>query len=94
PDQIAGRLAAVVIYNLPDNYFNDYISRVRAVTLEDVTHVANKYLNPSRMMILVVGDRKLIEPSLRSLPEIGPSLQLIDAEGRPLSDENSSDGQQ
>ena len=88
PDQIAGRLAAVVIYNLPDNYFNDYISRVRAVTLEDVTHVANKYLDPSRMAIVVVGDRKVIEPALRSLPEIGSSLQLIDAEGRLLSDDN------
>jgi predicted Zn-dependent peptidase len=85
PDQIAGRLAAVVIYNLPDTYFNDYIAQVRAVTLDDVTRVANKYLDPSRMAILVVGDRKVIEPTLRSLPDIGSSLMLVDSEGRPLS---------
>jgi zinc protease len=84
PDQIAGRLAAVVIYNLPDSYFNDYIANVRAVKLEDVTRVANKYLDPSKMAILVVGDRKVIEPTLRSLLDIGSSLVLVDAEGRPV----------
>jgi hypothetical protein len=57
---------------------------VRAVKLEDVTRVANKYLDPSKMAILVVGDRKVIEPTLRSLPGIGSSLVLVDAEGRPV----------
>jgi zinc protease len=87
PDQIAGRLAAVVIYSLPDSYFNDYIPQVRAVNLEDVTRVAAAYLDPSKMAILVVGDRKVIEPQLRSLPAIGPSLTLVDTEGRKLNDE-------
>ena len=94
PDQIAGRLAAVVIYNLPDSYFNDYIANVRAVTLEDVTRVANKYLDPSKMAILVVGDRKVIEPTLRSLPGIGSSLVLVDAEGRAITSDGGGAGAQ
>ena len=91
PDQIASRLAAVVIYNLPDSYFDDYIAQVRAVTLEDVARVANKYLDPSKMAILVVGDRKVIEPTLRSLPDIGASLTLVDTEGRPLGGDGGVD---
>ncbi len=78
-------MTAVVIYGLPDSYFNDYVRNIRAVTLADVTRVANKYLEPSKMAILVVGDRKAIEPGLRSLPEVGASLVLVDIEGRPVN---------
>jgi zinc protease len=90
PDQIAGRLASVVVYNLPDSYFNDYIAQVRAVKLEDVMRVANKYLDPSKMAILVVGDRKVIEPGLRQIPDIGSSLVLVDPEGRPIGGDGGS----
>jgi len=84
PDQIANRLSAVVLYNLPDDYFNSYSARVRAVTLADITRVANRYLDPSRMAILVVGDRKAVEPGLRSLG-IGEGITLLDVEGRPVA---------
>jgi zinc protease len=84
PDQIAGRLSAIVLYNLPDDYFNSYNERVRAVTLADITRVANRYLDPSRMAILVVGDRKAVEPGLRSLG-IGEGITLLDAQGHPAS---------
>ncbi len=84
PGQIADRLSALVLYDLPDDYFNNYSARVRAVTLQDITRVANRYLDPSRMAILVVGDRKAIEPGLRSLG-IGDSITLLDVEGRPVT---------
>ncbi|HLL14202.1 MAG TPA: pitrilysin family protein, partial [Pyrinomonadaceae bacterium] len=88
PAQIADRLGQVVLYNLPDDYFNNYNARVRAVTLKDITRVANRYLDPSRMAILVVGDRKAIEPGLRSLG-IGDTITLLDPEGHPAP---ASDG--
>lgn len=81
--QIADRLSDVVLYDLPDNYFNDYIWRVSAVTLDDVVRVAEKHLDPSRMVILVVGDRRLIEDPLRSLDGLGSTVTALDAEGRP-----------
>jgi zinc protease len=84
PDQIAGRLSALALYNLPNDYYNNYNARVRAVTLADITRVANRYLTPERMAILVVGDRKAVEPGLRSLG-IGDSITLLDAEGRPVA---------
>jgi zinc protease len=91
PEQIANRLTDVVVYNLPDDYFNNYITKVRAVTVEDINRVANRYLDPSRMAILVVGDRKVIEPGLRSLKEVGTTLTFVDPEGRP-SGEGSGGG--
>ncbi len=91
-EQIAGRLTDVVLYNLPDDYFNNYIARVRAVTLADVARVADRYLDPSRMAILVVGDRKVIEPGLRSLDNVGQTITFVDPEGRPAGEGGGTSG--
>jgi zinc protease len=92
PDQIANRLTTLVIYGLPDSYFNEFIPNVRAVTAEDIARVANKYLDPSKMAVLVVGDRKVIEPGLRSLDGLGATLSYLDAEGRPIAGGGESEG--
>ena len=93
PQQIAGRLSTVVLYGLPDDYFNNYIARVQAVSLADVQRVSTKYLDPAHMAILVVGDRKTIEPGLRSLADIG-TITLLDTEGRPAGDTRGGTPQQ
>jgi zinc protease len=79
--QISGQLSNLVVYGLPDSYFNEFISKVNAVTLEDVNRVANKYLTPDKLAIVVVGDRKTIEPGLK---ELGYDLELLDTEGNPV----------
>ncbi|MFL6209754.1 MAG: M16 family metallopeptidase [Pyrinomonadaceae bacterium] len=83
PEQIAARLSDVVLYGLPDDYFNHYTARISAVTRADIERVATRYLDPGRMAILVVGDRKVIEPGLRSLTDVGTTITLLDPEGRP-----------
>jgi zinc protease len=83
PQQIANRLAEVVAYGLPVDYFDTFTTNVAKVTKEDVERVARRYLDPSRMAILVVGDMKTVEPGLRSLAE--PSaVTLLDVQGRPV----------
>ncbi len=80
--QISNQLSNLVVYGLPDSYFNDYIAKVNAVTLADVNRVANQHLDPSKMAILVVGDRKTIEPGLKDL---GYTIAILDADGNPVS---------
>jgi zinc protease len=92
PAQIANRLTTLVLYKLPDSYFNDFIQNVRAVKADDVARVASKYLDPSKMAILVVGDRSVIEPGLRSLEGLGPTLSYLDAEGRPVTSPGGESG--
>jgi zinc protease len=84
PAQIAARLTDVALYGLPDNYFNTYLAGVRAVTTADVMRVANQAIDPARLAILVVGDRSVIEPGLKSLEGIGTTVTILDAEGRPV----------
>lgn len=80
--QISAQLSNLVVYNLPDSYFNDYIPKVNAVTVVDVNRVANKYLTPDKMAILVVGDRKVIEPKLK---ELKLPVMFLDSEGNPAN---------
>ena len=65
--QIASQIGELVAYNLPDDYFNTYISRVLAVTAEDVQRVAAKYIDPENIAIVVVGDRKQVEKGMSNL---------------------------
>jgi predicted Zn-dependent peptidase len=76
------RLEEMIIYNLPDTYFTQYVDRVQAVTAAQVQKAAATYIQPSRMLVLVVGDRKTIEPGIRAL-NLGPVrvLSVADALG-------------
>lgn len=53
---IASALASAVVYGLPDDYFDAYRGRVRAVTTDDVRRVARAHLRPEALQLLVVGD--------------------------------------
>jgi predicted Zn-dependent peptidase len=83
--QISGQLSNLLIYGLPDGYFNEFIQKVNAVTVEDVNRVANKYLDPSKMAIVIVGDKKEIEPKLKSIEGWGSSIAYLDSEGNPMT---------
>jgi predicted Zn-dependent peptidase len=64
---LAGQLAGLVRYGLPLDYYDTYAQRVQAVTQADVQRVARQYVDPSRFAIVVVGDRKTVEPAVRAL---------------------------
>lgn len=44
-------------YNLPEDYYANYLKNVAAVTLEDVQAMAKKYIKPENAIVLVVGDK-------------------------------------
>jgi predicted Zn-dependent peptidase len=67
----ADALAQAWVYDLPADYYATYADRVRAVTAADVRRVADKYIQPDKLAVVVVGDRKTIEPGLRAL-NLGP----------------------
>ncbi|MDQ3636284.1 MAG: insulinase family protein [Acidobacteriota bacterium] len=83
--QISNQLADLVIYDLPDSYFNDYLMKINSVNLKDVNRVANKYLTPDKMAILIVGDRKVIEPKLKDID--GWAIRYLDTEGNMITDD-------
>jgi zinc protease len=65
------RLEDALVYHLPDNYFTNYVQNIQAVTAADVQRVAQKYIQPGKFAVMVVGDQKVIEAGIRSL-NLGP----------------------
>ena len=80
--QIASRLSDVALYGLPLDYYNHVVDQIGAVTQAEVQRVATKYIDPSHLAILIVGDKKLIEAPIRAL-NIGP-IVLLDVAGNPI----------
>ncbi len=52
----AGQFANDFFNKQPDDYWQKYRDRVRAVTADEVQRLAKKYLTPDRMVILAVGE--------------------------------------
>jgi zinc protease len=77
---VAAQLAELAVFGFPDSYLADYTRKIAAVGKDDVRRVARKYLDPSHLTIVVVGDRKSIEGPLAKLAPV----ELRDLDGDPL----------
>lgn len=77
---IAAQIAGLVPYGLPLTTLGAFNSGIGAVTAADVRRAATQYLDPSKLAIVVAGDRASIEPALKAL-KIAP-VEVRDAKGR------------
>jgi predicted Zn-dependent peptidase len=64
---LSAQMEELVVYKLPDDYFAHYVEKIEAVTVADVERAAMTYIQPSRLLVVVVGDRKAIEAGIRML---------------------------
>jgi zinc protease len=81
-DAIAAALANLIIYGLPDDYFDRYRERVRAVTAADVLAAAQAHLHPDQVQIVAVGDQAAIQGPLEELG-VG-EVAVYDVEGEKV----------
>jgi predicted Zn-dependent peptidase len=74
--QVARSVAQLALYGLPDTYFEEFVPKVNAVTVDDVSGAAQQYIDPARTTTLVVGDHATISDSLGALglglPQVVP----------------------
>jgi zinc protease len=72
--------AQILNYQYPDDYFSTYARRVRALGEADLDAAARKFIRPSEVIWIVVGDLAQIEKGVREL-NLGEVAQL-DRDGR------------
>ena len=65
--QIASRIAELLIYDLPDDYYADYRDRMRGVTLEETVDAARRCIRPDEMTVVVGGDAEEVQGPLEAL---------------------------
>ena len=66
-EQISRGAAQLALYDLPDDYFSTFMAKVMAVDEANVTRVAEQYIDPARLMTVIVGDREKVVPALPRL---------------------------
>ncbi|MEM1169978.1 MAG: pitrilysin family protein [Cyanobacteria bacterium P01_H01_bin.35] len=67
PAQTLSRLMRYEYYDYPQDFIFRYRQELEKITVADVQRVAQKYLQPEKMVTLVVGNEGEIQPPLSSL---------------------------
>jgi zinc protease len=75
---IAAALANLVIHELPDDYYDLYRGRVRAVTPAGVLRAAERHLHPDELRVVVVGDPAVIAAPLADVG--GTTVEIVSAD--------------
>lgn len=81
--QIARSLQNIVLYGLPENYYQNYLQNVDKVSLDDIKRVAKSYLDTGKMAVVIVGDVKSIKAGVEGL-HAGTTV-LCNVEGNPIT---------
>jgi len=80
---ISDAITGIVIWNLPDDYYQTYAKNIAAVTKEDLLRVAKRYIDLNHVAIVIVGDRATIEGPLKATG-VAP-ITIIDIDGNPAA---------
>ena len=74
-EQISRAAMQIALYDLPDDYFAQYVPRVEAITAADATAAAARHLDSVRLVTLAVGDLDAIGDDLHQL-DLGDAVVL------------------
>jgi hypothetical protein len=81
PNTIANFALSIAVNNLPEDYYQKYLTNLAAVDAQKVQEVATALLNPSKMHIVIVGNAKQIA---KGLEKYGP-IKYFDIEGNEVA---------
>lgn len=80
PQTVAQYALRIKTQSLPENFYENYIAGINAVTAEDVKRVANTYFKADNWRIVVVGKAADVLPGLE---KIGLPILYFDKYGNP-----------
>jgi len=81
-DQYIDNLAQIALYDLPLDYYKNYVKNINNISLEQIRETATSRIKLDGLSITVVGDKKLL---LDKISEIGLPMYTIDITGEILS---------
>ncbi len=80
PFQKAGFIGQMLEYNLPADYVDQQNKILASMTKEEIGALAKKWINTSKMNILLVGDKAKTEEGVKKL---GYPIVELDVDGKP-----------
>ncbi len=89
PQTVARFAINIDMYKLPKDYYENYLTNLNAVTLEDVNAAAAKYILPFNYHIVIVGDRAKIEKKILKY-DTDKKITFLDPFGYPAAELKSA----
>jgi zinc protease len=81
--QKAAFIRRILDYNLPANYVEQQAKILQGMTKEELQRIAQKYVQPDKMNVLLVGDKAKIIDGVKKL---GYEVVELDADGKPVGE--------
>jgi zinc protease len=79
---VAQSYTSVLVHELPDSYWNDYVDDIGALDLAQVNAAAQRLVQPQSLTWVIVGDLARIEQPIRALD--WGEVSVLDADGRKI----------
>jgi zinc protease len=84
PDKTLNEQVILAFYGYPADTLEKYKAGIEKVTAADVSRVANKYIDTSKLAILVVGNQSEIVPNVGTLGKVTPiDIAIPPPPGKP-----------
>jgi zinc protease len=81
-EEVGRSILDLVQFGLPDDYYETYAGKVRAVKIADVEDAAKTVVHPDNLIWVIVGDRAKIEAGVKEL-NLG-EIRFLSPDGKPL----------
>lgn len=81
PSTVAGYALNIELNNLPQDFYKTYLSKINAVTADDILRVANKYFLADNGRFVIVGKGSEVVPNLE---KTGFPIKYYDAYANPV----------
>jgi predicted Zn-dependent peptidase len=82
PSVVANLALNIETKNLPEDFYETYLAKINAVTIEDIQRVSQKYFTVDQARIVIVGKALDVLPNLEKLTY---PINYFDKEGNPTS---------
>jgi zinc protease len=84
PEKTLNEQVTLAFYGYPSDFLEKYKTGIEQVTSADVSRVANKYVDASKLAIVVVGNQDEIKPKLDTLGPVTPiDITIPPPPGKP-----------
>ena len=85
PQQVAARVATLVLHGLERDYWDTYRDKLAAITSDDLYRVAREYMHPNDLVIVASGNLEALESGMSEFGEI----KIFNDEGTVIKSEVS-----
>lgn len=86
PQRVAQYAINIERYDMPKDYYKNYLKNLSAVTSDDILNISKKYIDPTQAHIVVVGSKDEVAKTLTRFDADG-KIDYYDNYGNKLSDE-------